>query len=678
LAQSKTKKTKPEPARPQPPAWATPKWLWPALIVAAVVVFYWIPITSSEASIQWDAVDVHYSSQKCFADHLRAGEMPFWTPYIFSGFPFLADPQVGAWYPPNWPFFLIGITPRVIQFELLLHAMLACLGAFLFLRRYVSNRAGAMVGALAYGLSGFFAEHSSHVGMFCTAASLPWLLLCFDRALESAPLRNTILTGLIGGTMILAGHFQVALYSFAALGLFAIAKLIERPKSAARLLSILAGAAAISLLLSMIQTLPGLELAAHSIRSSANYATSHERILQPSALLNFFWPNATGIFNHEGGAGITDASYYLYSGFLLIPLAVLGLKNRALRIPGLLLTVLPLWYMLGPNGGLYRLGAIVPGLHRVRAPIHFLFVAVLGLAMLAASGTAWLLDHWKARWLMALLPILFFADVFYWNSVANPLAYARNSFDDLYGNRERLAEEKVLPTQPPLTRFEMPERLTVFGQLNHPLDLRLEAVYGYNPLELQAYAEYMGAAQTNHKLLNGLNVSRQLNTKLGAIEPNPNGLPRAYFARKITPVSTLAESLALLPTLDPAETAIVQGAVPSNEFDPQATVSSEPGDRFQYRTSKPALLKISIPYFPGWTASIAGRPYEILRVDHALMGVVVPAGQNELVLQYHSNRFAVAAAVSTVTLAVLLVALFFVRRLTAGESPQSPASAPVQ
>jgi len=597
-------------------------------------------------------VDVHYSSQKYFADHVRAGEMPFWTPYIFSGFPFLADPQVGAWYPPNWPFFLIGVTPRGIQFQLLLHAVLACLGAFLFLQRFVPNRAAAMVGALAYGLSGFFAEHSSHVGMFCTAAGLPWLLLCFDRALERAPVRNTIFAGLAGGTMILAGHFQVALYSFAALGLFAIAKLIERPKSAARVLSILAGAAAISLLLSMIQTLPGLELAANSVRSGTNYVTSHERVLQPSALLNFFWPNATGVFN-----GVADASYYLYSGFFLIPLAALGLKNRALRSSGLLLTVLPLWYMLGPDGGLYRLGAIVPGLHRVRAPIHFLFVAVLGLAMLAAAGTAWLLERWKMRWLIVLLPTLFFADVFYWNSLANPLAYARNSFDDLYGNRERLAEEKVLPTQPPLTRFEMPERLTVFGPLNHPLDLRLEAVYGYNPLELQTYAEYMAAAQTNRKLLNGLNVTRQLNAKLGAIEPNPNALPRAYFPRKIIQVSTPAESLALLPNLDPAETSIVQGTAASTESDPQATVSGEPSYKFQYRTAKPALLKISIPHFPGWTASIAGRQYEILRVDHALMGLIVPAGQNELVLHYRSNRFSLAASLSGITLLTTLLVL---------------------
>jgi len=90
-------------------------------------------------------------------------------------------------------------------------------------------------------------------------------------------------------------------------------------------------------------------------------------------------------------------------------------------------------------------------------------------------------------------------------------------------------------------------------------------------------------------------------------------------------------------------------------------VSSEPGYRFQYHASKPALLKISIPYFPGWTASIAGRQYEILRVDHALMGVVVPAGQNNLVLHYYSNRFAVAGAVSGISLVLLLLAIPFLR-----------------
>src|SRR5688572_7387449 len=95
-----------------------------ALLLMSAVVFlcYARPLFSPSASIQWDAVDVHYSSQNYFSESIRAGKLPYWTPYIYSGFPFLADPQVGAWYPLHWPFFLAGITPNAIEWELFLHA----------------------------------------------------------------------------------------------------------------------------------------------------------------------------------------------------------------------------------------------------------------------------------------------------------------------------------------------------------------------------------------------------------------------------------------------------------------------------------------------------------------------------------------------------------------------------
>ena len=45
---------------------------------------------------QWDGIEVHYASQQYFAAAIRSGVLPFWTPYIFSGFPLLADLQSGA------------------------------------------------------------------------------------------------------------------------------------------------------------------------------------------------------------------------------------------------------------------------------------------------------------------------------------------------------------------------------------------------------------------------------------------------------------------------------------------------------------------------------------------------------------------------------------------------------
>src|SRR5207248_1098211 len=85
--------------------------------LAAMVLLYNLRQLLS-GSLQYDGVDVHYAAQRYLSDELHAGRVPFWTPYIFSGFPFLADLQVAAWYPLNWPFYVAGIIPRSIGLEL--------------------------------------------------------------------------------------------------------------------------------------------------------------------------------------------------------------------------------------------------------------------------------------------------------------------------------------------------------------------------------------------------------------------------------------------------------------------------------------------------------------------------------------------------------------------------------
>lgn len=51
-------------------------WRALALLAAAVLVFYWVPLTSGEASLQRDAVDVHYPAQEYFAERVMRGELP--------------------------------------------------------------------------------------------------------------------------------------------------------------------------------------------------------------------------------------------------------------------------------------------------------------------------------------------------------------------------------------------------------------------------------------------------------------------------------------------------------------------------------------------------------------------------------------------------------------------------
>jgi len=71
------------------------------------------------------------------------------------------------------------------------------------------------------------------------------------------------------------------------------------------------------------------------------------------------------------------------------------------------------------------------------------------------------------------------------------------------------------------------------------------------------------------------------------------------------------------------------------------------------------LLRIAIPVFPGWRATLDGVELPLLTADVAFIGVLVPAGEGDIHLAYNSRYFAPAAAISS--LALLAVALVFLR-----------------
>jgi len=192
--------------------------------------------------------------------------------------------------------------------------------------------------------------------------------------------------------------------------------------------------------------------------------------------------------------------YYLYGGILLIPLAVLGcLQSGALgrvNAGGSRRLV-----RIRSPGGLYRLIAALPGFAKVRAPVHAWFVVALALALLAAAGGEGLSRRWRARWLAFALAGVTFCDLTFWNSLENQLAYARTSFENLYGRRGSQGAALVRPTLPEGTRFHASNGATVFGPMNGSFDERVEVTYGYNPLELKRYAEYFSAIAANPRLL---------------------------------------------------------------------------------------------------------------------------------------------------------------------------------
>jgi hypothetical protein len=628
-----------------------------------VCVFYTPQLIGG--TVQFDGVDVHYSSQRFFSDAVRAGHLPFWTPYLFAGFPFLADLQVGAWYPLNWPFFLAGIGPSSMSGELLLHGLIACGGAYaLAMRLAGGNPPAAVATAMFYGLSGWFAAHAQHVGMVQTAAWLPWVLLVLHALGEHLSVMRLALAGLLGAALALPGHFQVALYAFSGAAIWAMLDaLVQRAPAVARrravgLLTLALGGA----LLSAVMILPAMELVGQSVRTQLDATAVDIGYFHLGSLITLVQPDYYGLLSGKYHGPGDSTQHYFYAGIVLVPLVLVGLRQAPIRRAALLLGLPFLWYALGPVGGLFRVVALVPGFHSVELPMHGWFLPALGLALLGGAGFGIIQTHLSRPWLGTLLLIVMFGDVFAFNELQNPLAYARASFDALYGGPLRSLAVQIEAAQPPVERLYGPP-LAAVGYRNHPLQSHVETTYGYNPLELAAYADYVDAAESNSLLVDGLAATHRLSVDAAGvtIQSNPSALPFAFFARRLTSVPDAASARASLDGLNPADQTIVIGPLPAVTPDPlaNATVLERGEDTLtiHYRAQSSSLLRVAIPSYPGWHASLNAVDLPTLTVDRALLGVVVPAGEGDIRLWYAPRYFWLGAAISALMAAATLTAL---------------------
>ena len=72
--------------------------------------------------------------------------------------------------------------------------------------------------------------------------------------------------------------------------------------------------------------------------------------------------------------------------------------------------------------------------------------------------------------------------------------------------------------------------------------------------------------------------------------------------------------------------------------------------------SCPALVVFAEPFFPGWRATVNGRPAALHAVFGALRGVEVPAGENAIQLQYRPLTVYLGAVLSAAGLLMVIVA----------------------
>lgn len=137
--------------------------------------------------------------------------------------------------------------------------------------------------------------------------------------------------------------------------------------------------------------------------------------------------------------------------------------------------------------------------------------------------------------------------------------------------------------------------------------------------------------------------------------------PRVRWARTGTVIEDPDRRLTALADPDtPRDTVILSSPGPEASGLPATVaVRAESGDRVtvEVQADGAGYLVLADAVQSGWAVRVNGEPATIVDADHALGAVFLPPGSSTVEFRYVGTGLAVGAAITAVSLAILLLAL---------------------
>ncbi len=358
-------------------------------MTAVMVIFFRDPLLTGRAWFVEDIEGAFYPIHSLKYQMGQARQIFLWNPYIFSGTPYLADPQSAMFYPPNWIFFLVP-TGRAIVWFIFFHFILASGGSYLFLRAHHFEPFSSLGGALFFSLSGFALLHMMHLGILGAYALIPWGLYLTRRLIERGSLVSVSLLGLYFALLLFNGSFQLAMMAGLIIALYFGGHLDLKGffrRDQLRLSGLFILALILGITLASIQLIPTGELYFNTPRGSGlTFQDATAGSLRPADFLMSLIPEYRGNplkGTYRGHHAFWEICVFigifpLLGAFLGPAISPAGEKRRVGIF--LLTGFLGVLLSLGGNTPLYMLIHKVPVMGSFRIPARYIVLTITALA----------------------------------------------------------------------------------------------------------------------------------------------------------------------------------------------------------------------------------------------------------------------------------------------------------
>ena len=342
---------------------------------------------------------------------LLSGELPFWNPYIFCGYPHLAVLQSNSLYPPVVVFDLWDPL-KGLAWSMALHLGLAGSLMFCFLRRSGLGSDAATLGAVVFEFNGFFLVRMSAPSYVFTGIWAPLLLLGLHEMATTRHWRPAWKVVVAVAMALLGGHPQILALMLMTGGIYLVFALATTPRSLGhglirhyfRPAAMVGLATLLGLMVAGFQLVPFLELMGETARGQAAYESFKKLAVPPVALLqaclpdlfgnpvdgNYWLHKITPLVDPAPSApqewGFNYCGENLFTGvvpLVLAAAAVFGFRSRVSLLFGGLVTAVTL-VLLGTPA--MRLFFLATPIFRFSRPDRIIYVGMISLSILAAIG----------------------------------------------------------------------------------------------------------------------------------------------------------------------------------------------------------------------------------------------------------------------------------------------------
>jgi len=386
-----------------------------SLLVILTAIFFGPAITGRSFFITGDIdgcdiVDYNYPVRDFLGASLRKLSPAVWNPYIFCGFPSHAESQGGYFYPINILLFSALPSPLAFNFSIILSFLLAGVFFWIYARTIGIKITGSTAGAVIYMFSGFFMAHLKHLNMINVVTWIPLLFYSIEMLLRKKQIKYIMLTGIIIGFQLLAGHLQLTYYSVITAFIYAACRFLSLNRYKKNKMELLKKmlfpiilVIIIAAGLAAVQLLPSTEFKPLSTRSGAlDYEqTAKSLSYKPGDLLTLILP---AYFGDPAKANYrrADAIFWencAFVGILPAILSIIGIvfmfrRNAYVRFYSFLM-LFSFMFILQNTFPLQKLlWYCLPGINLFRFHSRYLIIAIFSLALLAGSGLDYIMEQY--------------------------------------------------------------------------------------------------------------------------------------------------------------------------------------------------------------------------------------------------------------------------------------------